>query len=158
MHDTEGFTIRKVSEDDVDILFKWRNTPELYKWSTSKKPVVWEEHKKWFASVLNGNSVLVYIALLDDSKCGQIRFNLEEKKAVISVYLAKEFLGFGIGKKLIKSGCEKCAEEWTGVKEFVAYIRSNNIAAAKSFEYAGFKNSSQISDLDEHFTFKKYFR
>ena len=56
------FSLRKVTEGDMGLLFKWANDPVVRKWSFNKQPITLEEHKCWFSEKYNDpNTIYVDI-------------------------------------------------------------------------------------------------
>ena len=72
--------------------------------------------------------------------CAQVRFDLHGvENAEISITVASEYRGKGIGKWLIKKGIEKICIDDPRLNHITAYIRPFNIASKKLFERCGFE-------------------
>ncbi len=54
-------SLRQVTKDDVDLLFRWANDPVVRKWSFNKQPITLEEHKCWFREKYNDPNTIMWI-------------------------------------------------------------------------------------------------
>src|SRR5262245_37067142 len=53
--------LRPAEPSDIRSLFEWRNDPLIVSVSSSGQGVSWEEHERWFSSVLGSSEHLLYI-------------------------------------------------------------------------------------------------
>ena len=131
--------LRFATTDDCRMVFEWRNQEEVYRYSFSPEPVTWEEHRIWFAGSLQNPFCDLLIAEYDGVPCGVIRFDLtdDSSQAEVSVYLATNFQGRGLGMQLLKA-----AEVWLHanrcITRLLAKVREENIASRKMFQRSGF--------------------
>ena len=131
--------LRKVAVDDRHQLFLWRNTQEIIDLSASQSRVTWKQHTRWFDHALALNNPLIYIIMDAHSPIGQVRFDLSDQTATISIYLIGENKGKGRGAFLITAGIKKLKSEASQITEVLAFIRSPNERSVRSFVAAGFK-------------------
>lgn len=124
--------LRRVREEDSEILFKWTNDPTVRKNAFNTKPVEWEEHQKWFASKLGNSNSKVYLMLKREEPVGQIRFDRENDYWKLSYSIAREYRGQGLGTELVKLGLEEVRGK---VK---AWVKKDNPASLKVFDSLGF--------------------
>jgi RimJ/RimL family protein N-acetyltransferase len=131
--------LRRVQENDCKLLWKWASDPETRAASFSPAPIPWEDHAYWFNSKLNSANCMMYIAILDDgTPLGQIRYDIKQENAVISISIDSKLRSKGYGAVLIKKTSKKLFNE-SDVRRVHAYVKQNNNASASVFTKAGFK-------------------
>ncbi|PKP61379.1 MAG: hypothetical protein CVT88_00155 [Candidatus Altiarchaeales archaeon HGW-Altiarchaeales-1] len=133
----EKINLRPADFSDRDILLEWRNNIKVREKSFNSQIISKEEHEKWFNEVLKSEYVILLIGLLGKKRIGQIRFNINEKIAKISVNVSPDIIGKGFGPILIIKG-SKFLFENTNCEEIIAEIKSDNIASIKAFSKSGF--------------------
>lgn len=139
--------MRTASLSDQLQVFKWRNTQAIINLSSSKKPVEWSEHQRWFTATLNDYSSVMYIAEYCGSPIGQVRFDdVLTHRACITIYLHADSVGKGYGSLLIPFACSCLKESFSHVEGVYAIIRSENSRSIKAFIKSGFRypNESPI--------------
>ena len=67
--------------------------------------------------------------------------------ATISVALAPEHQGRGLGRRLIAAGTEATLNT-RGVQRVIAMIRPTNVASVRAFEAAGYTLVGEVRDTD----------
>ncbi|MEG8947853.1 bifunctional UDP-2,4-diacetamido-2,4,6-trideoxy-beta-L-altropyranose hydrolase/GNAT family N-acetyltransferase [Rosettibacter firmus] len=147
----EGFYLRKAIDIDSEPVFNLSNDPAVRQQSINKNPITWEEHLQWFNSRINDKNYLFLLAFdKDDKFIGQIRFQIEEESAIVSISITKEFRGKGLSKKIIKAACSKLFNE-RNIKLIVAYILPDNHASINGFKSAGFTQIGEENINDEKY-------
>ena len=134
----ESILLNTVCEDDCKHLWLWRHCPDVRKNFFNEKTISWQEHKKWFYSKIKDPNTKIYVATLGKDKIGVIRFEIEDDSAKVSVNLNPDFLGKGLGSKIIKLGTKKFLQEAKVRKGIAAEIKEDNIASKKVFSKAGY--------------------
>jgi RimJ/RimL family protein N-acetyltransferase len=130
--------LRKVSQKDCNLIWKWANDPEVRTESFTSKAIPYSDHVIWFERKINDPDCYLYIAENSDRKSvGQVRFELEGNDAVISISLDRNFRGKGYGSMIIALAAQKIFEI-TEVNVIHAYIKKGNIASKSAFQKAGF--------------------
>lgn len=87
-----------------DLLFKWRNDPNVYKWCRQYDLLDWSNHCHWFDSLGSDKSVKMYIIVGDQvpvGVCGITDIDLINQRAEFSLYIATEFQKKGYGKQAL---------------------------------------------------------
>jgi len=141
--------LKKLCNEDMRDLFKWRNHPEVRKNSLNSEPILWQQHQAWFSNKINDSRSITYIAYYDDEKIGSIRFDEKEDLIKISVMVNPDYFEQGFGSKIIRSGTEKFIKEKKINKPLIAEIKRDNIASIKAFQKAGFKEN-YLTFIYEH--------
>jgi RimJ/RimL family protein N-acetyltransferase len=133
--------LTKVEITDINDIFEWRNHPDIRRNFFNQELLSWEEHEKWFTTKLKDSNATVYMAYYREKKVGTIRFESKESVIKTSVMLNPDFLGKGLGSKVIKLGVERFIMEKNHDMQIIAEIKSENKASIKAFQKAGFKES-----------------
>jgi len=136
--------LRRARREDARLLWEWRRDPEVMRTSFSTGELVLESHVVWLTSKLQDPACELFIAELPDgSAIGQVRFDVHDGQADISVSLGREHRGKGYGAGIIVAGCE-CAFESLGINIVNAYVKPDNAASVQAFIRSGFQNNGEI--------------
>jgi UDP-2,4-diacetamido-2,4,6-trideoxy-beta-L-altropyranose hydrolase len=136
----KNLKLRRAVEADCKIVWEWSNEPEVRSISFSTDNIPWETHKKWFFfQITDPNCIFLIASNGDGNLIGQIRYDIRESDAVISVSIDKEYRGLGYGQEIIALGCETMFTQLP-IKTINAYIKENNIRSICVFTRAGFIN------------------
>ncbi len=136
-------TLRRACEEDCRIFWDWRNEERARFVSFHPETVPWEEHVTWFWQKLNAASVRMQVAIDSQHRpIGHVRYEIEEDAATISVSVAPEWRGRGVGTRLIRQSAILLFAT-SDVRLIRAQIRNINKSSMRAFEKCGFKNSGQ---------------
>lgn len=142
--------LHEASADDCDLLFQWRNLPEIVNLSSSKAKVSRSEHERWFKNALQNPNFHIFIILENEIPIGQVRFELiQTTEAEISIYLLPGKSGRGIGVAVIQSACRYVFMEFSILK-VIANIRSNNLNSISAFTKCGFSHEQSSATNNDH--------
>ncbi len=132
-------TLRSVETGDCEFIYKWRNYVVARQASRNTQEISYEEHRKWFFSCLSNPLKKIYVAVNDQERIGQIRFDKQaEAEAEVSVTIAPEKYGKGYGSEIVSLGSKKYLEEEPNVRIIRAEIRQENKSSLRIFEKAGY--------------------
>ena len=136
--------LRKVTQEDCELLWQWANDPIVRAASFSSEPIAWEDHIKWFNNKLNSPNCYQFIGLnSEDQPIGQIRFDIDSQlQAEIDVSIDPNERGKSYASDLIKLSTKYFFEN-TNIKVVNAIVKSENIASIKAFSRSGFDCISQ---------------
>ena len=145
-------SLRKVNLNDVELIFKWANEPDVRNNSFNTNQIVWDEHVKWFHRKIHTDSI--WLILENENKpVGVIRFDKEVSSYILNYSIAKEFRGFGYGKKIVELGIEHLLNQNMEINTIEAHVKVNNKASQKVFNSLGFDKVF----LEDECIFKKVF-
>jgi RimJ/RimL family protein N-acetyltransferase len=131
--------LRPAAPEDCDLVFGWRNLPEIVHLSSSRRQVSASEHREWYKSVLIDQNRPMFLIEESGSPVGLIRFEINNSnEAEISVYLIPGMTGRGIGALAILIGCDILSAK-NCVKKIIAKIRYDNLISIKAFTKCGFR-------------------
>jgi RimJ/RimL family protein N-acetyltransferase len=142
-------TLRPATEEDVRFVWEVNNERTVRAQSISTEPIPWEDHRRWFADALERDDRKLYIAEVDEDRCGVVRFDLEDAEATISIALSPDVRGRGLGTQTIDKGSQMLCERGDA-KRILAFVRPDNVASVKAFERAGFefRETTRQSDVE----------
>lgn len=133
--------LRKVRQEDCELLWKWANDPVTRSASFTSNLIAWEDHLRWFNNKLNSSNCYYFIAFNhQDVPIGQIRFDIDEQlQSIISISLASNQRNQGYSKLILQMAIDELFQH-TSVNNIQALIKPDNFASIKLFESVGFKN------------------
>ena len=131
-----------VTQDDAARIFAWRNDPWLVSLSSSRRPVAWEEHQAWLERLLAGGDSLFFIIEAPTAAgrggVGTVRLDRrDDRQAVISIYLLREFTRRGYGGQALAAACAAGFAHWP-IHEIAACVREDNPDSVAAFVKSGF--------------------
>lgn len=136
--------VRKAQLSDCQPIFNWRNNREIKQFSMGTNPIAFSEHAVWFRKALKNSNCQILIGESYGEAVGVLRFDREDKCAVISVYLVPGNFGKGIGVELIEQGTSWIEYNWPKVELIEAAIKTSNTSSISAFSEAGFNKKSYI--------------
>jgi RimJ/RimL family protein N-acetyltransferase len=138
MIQTQMLRLRTAQKSDAQLLWEWANDPQVRAASFSSDPIPWERHVQWFYAQLKSPNCIIYIAINSDNiPLGQIRYEIEENNAVMSISIAKNYRHQGYGSELIKLACDRLFQDLK-ISQIHAYIKPDNQSSIRSFIKADF--------------------
>ncbi len=138
--------IRRVSPDDAELLWAWRNDDLVRRNSFSTEPIPWEDHERWLASQLASAAVAIYVVEDIDGPVAQVRYQRREPgEAEVHISVAATARGRGYGRAaLTETVHEACAV--LGVSSVLAFIKEDNAPSLRAFAAAGYQPAGLVSE------------
>jgi UDP-2,4-diacetamido-2,4,6-trideoxy-beta-L-altropyranose hydrolase len=135
----EKFRLRKACVKDARLVWEMANELSTRAVSFSSDMIPWDTHVEWFNAKLKDPNCQFFIAVDEqDVTLGQIRFDVHEKGALVSVSLAANCRGRGYGEALIRQGSAQVFRE-TNIDFIKACIKPENTTSARAFFKAGYQ-------------------
>ncbi len=146
-----GQYLRAATPEDCRNLWEQVNEPEMRSLAQNPAHVPWEEHQRWYATRLT-SALPFWIIEVDNKKfAGYIRFEKNSESAVrLSVLLAREYRGQGLGSRLLSVACHLFWEAFPSI-DIEALVLEDNIASQRMFNKVGFRCVSM-----EHINGKRF--
>src|SRR3989304_3755717 len=142
----EGAMIRLAQAEDMEMVFRWRNSSEVMEQSTLQRQVPRKEHEEWYTKTILGVSRLLWIV---EPNAGTVRVDRHDiSKGVVSIYVLKEFQGQGKGTTSLISACRDAFAHWDDVMELQANIREDNLRSIATFSAVGFQRVHEMGQPD----------
>ena len=134
-------TLRPANEYDCEMIWRWRNDPEVRSVALNQEPLTWTTLTDWFYHAQADPSQQAWI--IENAighPIGEFSFEIDGRndQASINMLLDQTNRSRGTGAMLIKLAVEQLLAT-TNVTQVVAQMRSGNIASEKSFHAAGFE-------------------
>jgi len=124
--------------NDAKIIFDLSNEEFVRQNSINPKPIEWESHLKWLKSKLNDPNYKLFLFFSDNKFIGQVKFEIENVDAIVSISIHHVFRGKGLSSVILKLAIEYLFEKESGVSNIVALIRPDNQPSIKGFSKVGF--------------------
>jgi UDP-2,4-diacetamido-2,4,6-trideoxy-beta-L-altropyranose hydrolase len=131
--------LRRVQAEDCELLFAWANDPEVRASSFSSEAIPWERHQEWFSKKMADPHALFYVVMgPNDSPIGQVRYDIDGPRALVSISLGAGFRGKGYGGKCLSLAVEELFRS-TRATVIDAYVKPANESSLRLFMKAGFR-------------------
>ena len=137
-----GIEVRLARPDDAEKLFQWRNHPDIREASRNTNVIDWQDHRKWFASVLADSKKLLLMGHIAGAPVGVVRFDMQNDEAEVSIYLVPEKVSSGLGRSLLHSAELWLAANHPETREIRAHVLGANARSQKLFSDAGYQVKS----------------
>lgn len=138
--------LRKATEADAEMLFRWRNEAETRANSFHTELIPYEEHVVWLRNALHNPAQEIFIFYDGNVPIGQVRLYREGDTATVSYSIDSAYRGHGYGKAMLKSVEKLCVDQGTP-QILRGYVKKKNIASQVIFERLGYTTST-VSDLE----------
>ena len=144
--------LRPITHEDTDIMVKWRNEPEVFKYFIYRRPFTREGHEEWLRTRVETGEVVQFIACDNaDGRpigCTYLRDITESlDSAEYGVLIGDaDNRGHGLGKELL-SLTMKYGFEDLGLKKITARVISSNAPSVYCFLHSGFNITEKTSQL-----------
>ena len=140
--------LRRVQAQDCELLFAWANDPEVRASSFSGEVIPWERHQEWFSEKIADPNALLYVVIgnvdPNDSPIGQVRYDIDGTRALVSISLGAAFRGKGFGGKCLSLAVEELFRS-TSVTLIGAYLKPENETSLRMFLNSGFQRLQDTS-------------
>ena len=135
--------LRPARAEDARLLWDWANDPVIRAASFASEPIPWESHQQWFERQLASPDARIYIFENEGTDAvGQVRYQIESRRATLSINLAPKFRGHGLGTKVLLRGIEELFNT-TAVDTIDAYVKPSNERSLELFRRAGFEERGE---------------
>lgn len=131
--------LRKATMEDAPLLHRWRDDPAVRALSMTTAPIVYTDHCRWLEQALGDPGHLVFVAMVGHHPVGSLRYRLEAGEATVSVVVAPEMRGEGIGREILQAGEAHLRAECGGSLKIVAEVKPSNHASVQLFTASGFE-------------------
>lgn len=132
-----------VSEKHATLLYEWRNSEEVRRYSFNTDKISLETHKKWIQEKIHSGNVKLLLAQVNSVPIGCVRFDFKSTDvAEMSIYLSPDVLGKGFGKEILFVAQDWIRTHYPQIKYIDAQIREENKASQRIFKQANFKRYS----------------
>lgn len=153
--------LRRALSTDADMVFHWRNAFETRKYCFDPHPLIHDHHIEWFEESLKIPSRCLLIAELEFNPIGVLRYDINDSRAEVAIFLKPGLTGQGLGTKILLRGTDWMKINFPQLQTLQAKVMANNIASARAFKKAGFDisikgNEKNIGGPDSGSTSLRY--
>jgi UDP-2,4-diacetamido-2,4,6-trideoxy-beta-L-altropyranose hydrolase len=131
-------TLRMATMDDCEAIFKWRNAEETRRHSFNSGPILLDEHRRWFMESFENRNRQILVAELCGRSVGVLRYDIDGRLAVISIYTVPGIKGYGTGTQIIRAGSDWLHRHFPDVHKIQAKVLPENVVSKKAFVNAGY--------------------
>ncbi|MEW6011593.1 MAG: UDP-2,4-diacetamido-2,4,6-trideoxy-beta-L-altropyranose hydrolase [Euryarchaeota archaeon] len=140
----QNMTLRTAELADIHDVFELSNENDVRKNSFNSDQIKLEDHEKWFKNKIEDSDNIFLIIKSSKDFLGQVRFDLEENNASISVSISKNFRELGLGSNILEKSIEYLKVNAAHIKIIKAYIKESNQKSVSLFEKMGFENKKNF--------------
>jgi len=138
--------VRKLVKGDLEIIRKWRNSPQVNRYLFNRHEILSKEHLLWFDSV--HNNPLRHLLVYEDNSHIKAFLQYEQlseqtKTFEWGFYIAPEYHGEGLGFEFAKLMLSYAFDELKAEKVFGQVI-SLNLPSIKLHKKVGFKLEGRL--------------
>lgn len=131
--------IRTARPDDSESLFQWRNHPCVREVSRNPGIIGWQDHHRWFTSILTDPQKIMLIGQRKEIPVGVVRFDMQGNEAEVSIYLVQDSLSSGMGQNLLKSAEQWLALNHPEISNICAHVMRGNVRSQRLFSGSGYR-------------------
>ena len=143
-------SLRKLERNDAYISYKWRNDPEVFKYTGTvyDHEITLETELHWIERVIKNDDEYRCAIIADNCYVGNIYLtNIDDEKAEYHIFIGdKSYWGKGVAKKasieIIRYGFENL-----NLKKIVLEVRQQNKNAIRLYEKLGFTKLGENSNF-----------
>lgn len=141
--------LRPATPQDGQQLLAWRNDPATRRASISREEVTATEHAIWLTEVSADPARELMIGEIDGVPVGTVRLDAEVGSIEISITVAPERRGEGLGGELLDAAIA-CISRTRPDAQLIARIREDNPPSLHLFADRGFRRVGAIDGVGEH--------
>jgi UDP-2,4-diacetamido-2,4,6-trideoxy-beta-L-altropyranose hydrolase len=131
-----NISFRAIKGDDALMVYQWSNEYLVRINSFNSSPIKFNSHKKWFDSKIDNVNVLFLLALVNNNSAGVVRYEIEDRKAVVGIMVSEKYRGQKLASEFLRESSKLYFKKYD--LPIFAYIKKENIASIKSFEKANY--------------------
>jgi len=115
--------LREATLEDSERVWRWRNDAETRRGSFDERDIPFDEHREWFEATIQRRDRRMYVVLAGGAEAGVVRLDFEGSRAIVSINIAPEWRGKGIGKAALGALAER-AFAGLGLGQLVARVKA----------------------------------
>jgi RimJ/RimL family protein N-acetyltransferase len=140
-------TLRRAKFSDSDELLRWRNDNATRAYSTSTREVARADHEKWLRDTLEREDRALLIGCdRSGSPVGMVRFDESENGSVVSINVAPERRGMGLGSALLKAALDWHDAHFS-TSPVIAIVHRSNRPSLGMFRAQGFEETESSGEF-----------
>jgi len=130
-------SLRPAAATDCQQVWIWRNDPEAREASFNSAQIPIDVHERWFSDALHRDDRKLFIIVADAVAVGTARLDIAGCESAVSINLAREWRGRGVGSSALRALVELAFGELE-IDHLIASVKPDNHASLAAFARAGF--------------------
>jgi len=139
--------IRKANIGDLVNVYKLSNEKLIRKNSLNRGRIIFENHVDWFKKFISNKNNFFIVVYFNEILIGQVRFEIKNNSAIISISISKNFQSLGLGQHIMLQSLVKLKEKFIYIKEIIAIVKRNNKISQRFFLNNNFKIKQIKKDI-----------
>lgn len=141
----ERVVLREIEEDDLDLIVKWRNDPEVLKWLFSYLPISNASQRQWYEKYLAEDKTQTFIIEVKDGRVpiGTIGINEidhRNQRGELGILIGENsYRGKGLGEESLRLMINYAFDQMN-LRKIKALVFNDNRNAIILYEKCGFKH------------------
>lgn len=140
--------LREVTNEDVRLLWEWRNDSLVRETAFDQEFVSWKSHADWFDRKLSSVDCRIWILQDDGLPIGQVRYDRGGEKAELTYSVSQKFRGRGLGTVLLQMSASLACKE-LDVAILVAFVKRGNLPSMRALKQSGFERMQVVNRNNE---------
>jgi RimJ/RimL family protein N-acetyltransferase len=124
--------------DDATLLWRWANDPETRRNAFTKAPIPYDAHVAWLRARLASEATRLLIFADAQGPVGQVRFDRAGDDAEVSIVVAPERRGAGLGRAMLGEAVQALRAEHGADVRLRALVLPHNTRSLAMFRACGF--------------------
>lgn len=147
-----NFSLKNIKLEDLDLIFRWRNTKSSIKYSLSKKRIKLSDHIKWFKKRMVQKPLLFWKLKKNNTNIGFVRLDIN-KNYLLSYFIDKKYRNKKYGSIIINKMLRKknLKDILRKKNKIFAFTRKDN---KKSINALISNNFYKVTEKKEYIKFK----
>ena len=150
MKKKEKYSLSKVSNKDLEILYFWRNQKSVRKWSFKKNKISKNTHTAWFKKNSKSKKSIIKIFRYNNLRCGMVRLNLLKKNYNLNYLIDQKYRKKKLGKKMLSLFLKEIYKEINKKTYIIAKSEIRNISSNKCLLSVGFKLINKNNNVNKY--------
>ncbi|WP_417558555.1 GNAT family N-acetyltransferase [Mesoflavibacter zeaxanthinifaciens] len=151
--------IRPLTIDDAEISYKWRNDPEIWKFTENRpnKEITWKIEKEWLKNTLADKSNARFAIIVDNVYVGNVQLTeiTPSQSAQFHIFLGEKFFwGRGVARQATYQ-ILVYAREILNLNYVFLKVNKHHLSAIELYKNNGFK---VMDEVDDFITMKHYLK
>ena len=130
---------RRANVADAALLWRWANDPETRRRSFTKTAIPWDDHVAWLGKRLASDRAAIWIFSDGAEPVGQVRADVDDDAADVSIVVAPEHRGRGCGKAMLAAGVRLLRQDFGRNIAVRALVLDDNATSLRIFTACGFR-------------------
>lgn len=131
-------SVRAANFEDSELVYGWRNHPDIRVHCRESDPIDYEVHAQWFKRACQSEHKLILIGELSDIPVGVIRLDIVENEAEVSIFMNPTLVSRGFGASILLHAEKFIKDNIPSISILNAEVLGNNIASHSLFINGGY--------------------